>query len=364
MIEKEKTLIMLGYNSKNELLLLRGLKPSSYDRLGLFLGFCLVWRVKHQRHFSVRACLKNIYRMLDLNRHPLLHTTSRKAAPLGDPRGIPKLSRKFSQSKSYLRIGDRATTSVHTFKFEGSVNIFVASTAAKKIFFEVNIDIDKMSDLIESDLFFFDGLLEQLGNSMEFVSDEGSMPVLNDLELGITSEFDMNMLNDISNPSTLLTSGINDPEVSPVLSIPSAAVAPNRDHEIIINIPNQIELLWNQEEFLSGSVVIPESVALSPTLTEVEDQVLTKAQLEKAKNNQASREYRQRRKSKLVALEQELEELEAKNRHLRMKEMAMQEIVDTLKSKLITLLANEGTGGRKRPNDNQHNVTLGKKIKY
>jgi len=352
-------------NCNSEMVILKSVNPSDFDHLALFLGSCHAWREKHQRHFTIRACLKNLYKIFDWNRHPLLRTTSRRSAPLGDPRGIPKLSRKFSQSKSYLRFGDRAITSVHTFKFEGSVNIFIASLAAEKIFFEVNIDIGKMSDLIESDLFFFDGLLEQLGNSMEFVSDEGSMPVLNDLELGITGEFDMNLLNDVSNPSSsLLTSDINHPEVSPVLSIPSAPVTPNGDHEIIITIPNEIELLWNQEEFLSGSVVTPESVALSPTLTEApQDQLLTKAQIEKAKNNQASREYRQRRKSKLVALQEELEELEAKNRHLRMKEIAMQEIVDTLKSKLISLLANERTGCNKRPNDDQHIVTSGKKIK-
>merc|ERR1712241_1457557 len=191
--KKKKNCIMMYYNSKSELLLLRGLKPSNYDHLGLFFGCCLVWRVKHQRHYSVRACLKNLYRMLDLNRHPLLHTTSRRAAPLGDPRGIPKLSRKC-----YLRIGERAIASVHNFKFEGSVNIFVASTSATRKFFQVNIDFAKMSVFEGMDFplsLFFDGLLEEIGDTMEFVSDDGRLPIFNEEELDFTSDFNIDMLD-------------------------------------------------------------------------------------------------------------------------------------------------------------------------
>merc|ERR1719461_1967478 len=183
------------YNYK-KLLLLRGLKPSDYDRLGLFLGCCFVCCVKHQRLYTVRVCLKNLYRMLDLNRHPLLHTTSRRAAPLGDPRGIPKLSRKFSQRKCYLRIGERAFTSVHHFKFEVSINIFTASTSARRKFFQVNIDLAKMSDFEEMGFYsFFDGLLEELGDTMEFVSDNSHLPILSDEELDFTSDFNIDMLN-------------------------------------------------------------------------------------------------------------------------------------------------------------------------
>jgi len=354
MRKKEKNYSFNLY-PKTEFSLLRAVKPSVYDHLSLFLGSCVAWRKKHQRHFTVRACLKNLYKMLDLNRHPLLRTTSRRSAPLGDPRGIPKLSKKFSQSKSYLRIGERAITSVHNFKFEGSVNIFVASTSAKKIFFEVNIDIAKMSDFVGSDLSLLDGLLEQLGNSMEFISDEGTMPNLNNLELNFTSEFDMDLFNDVSNP---LSS-----------DIVNVLATPDQEQTIILNIPNEIELTWNPDQILTGSVTESE-LQLTSSVTESESESdltqhswFTKAQIEKEKNNQASREYRQRKKSKLAALQEEEKVLEQKNQQLKMKEAALQDIVSRLKSKLVSVLANERNGLKRHHEDDEHVHKSGKKCK-
>jgi len=330
MIEKEKTLIMLGYNSKNELLLLRGLKPSSYDRLGLFLGCCLVWRVKHQRHYSVRACLKNIYRMLDLNRHPLLHTTSRKAAPLGDPRGIPKLSRKFSLRKCYLRIRERAYTSVHHFKFEGSINIFTASTSARRKFFQVNIDLAKMSDFEEMGFYsFFDGLLEELGDTMEFVSDDSHLPILSDEELDFTSDFNIDMLNmatEVTAPPSNYDEAAHQP---PTQEGEEAAV--------VINIQNETDVIWN-----------PAEIRHQPVEIRPAPPVVTNEEIEREKNNKASREYRKRRKEKLAAEEKELEVLEKKNRELSVKASAMEDIVTELKSKVVSLIENAGVRGGKR----------------
>jgi len=360
MFKKEKD---YGFNlhPRTDFSLLRAMKPSVYDHLGLFQGYCFAWREKHQRQFTVRACLKNLYKMLDLNRHPLLRTTSRRSAPLGDPRGIPKLSRKFSQRKSYLRVRERAITSVHNFKFEGSVNIFVASTSAKKIFFEVNIDIAKMSDFVGSDLSLFDGLLEQLGDSMEYISDEGTMPNLNNLELDFTNEFDMDMFNDPSNPTS-------SPLASNIVNVPATS---NQEHSM--NIPNEIELTWTPDQFFTGSMLTPvteSELQLTGSVTQPELQLtgsvtqpeLQLQQIEKEKNNQASREYRQRKKSKLAALQDEAKELEQKNQQLRMKEAALQEIVNRLKSKLVSVLANERTGS-KRHHDDDHLDKSGKKLK-
>jgi len=386
MFKKEKD---YGFNlhPRTDFSLLRAMKPSVYDHLGLFQGYCFAWREKHQRQFTVRACLKNLYKMLDLNRHPLLRTTSRRSAPLGDPRGIPKLSRKFSQRKSYLRVRERAITSVHNFKFEGSVNIFVASTSAKKIFFEVNIDIAKMSDFVGSDLSLFDGLLEQLGDSMEYISDEGTMPNLNNLELDFTNEFDMDMFNDPSNPTS-------SPLASNIVNVPATS---NQEHSM--NIPNEIELTWTPDQFFTGSMLTPvteselqytgsvtqpelqltDSVSqpelqLTDSVSQPEPQLTgsvtppelqfhsSVTQIEKEKNNQASREYRQRKKSKLAALQDEAKELEQKNQQLRMKEAALQEIVNRLKSKLVSVLANERTGS-KRHHDDDHLDKSGKKLK-
>jgi len=336
--KRENDCIIMYYNYKSELLLLRGLKPSDYDRLGLFLGCCLIHCVRHQRHYIVRVCLKNLYRMLDLNRHPLLHTTSRRAAPLGDPRGIPKLSRKFSLRKYYLRLGQRVITSVHNFKFQGPVNIFVASTSATRKFFQVNIDLVKMSAFEEMDFpfsSFFDGLLQELGDTMEFVSDETPMPILNDEELDFTSDFNIDMLDVVT-------------EVSEVITPPSVLPPPpeaEAQATVVINIPSELDLVWNPLELSP-----PQPVA-----------GLSHDQIEKEKNNQASRAYRQRKKAKLAAKEEELEVLENKNRELSVKASAMEDIVKELKSKVVSLLANERVGGVKR--NHEADTIFGKKIK-
>jgi len=326
---------------KSELSLLRGMRPSDYDRLGLFLGCCFVWRVKHQRHYIVRVCLKNLYRMLDLNRHPLLHTTSRRAAPLGDPRGIPKLSRKFSLRKCYLRIGERAITSVHNFKFEGSVNIFVASTSPTRKVFQVNIDLAKMS-LSEERQFsiysFFDGLLQEIGDTMEFVSEDVHMPILSDEELDFTSDFNIDMLDMVSEVITPPSDNIEA-----VLPPPT----PEEDQAtIVINIQNEIDLTWNPVEI---SPLQPVEISpLQPVEIRPAQPMMTNEQIEREKNNDASRAYRQRKKAKLAAQGEELKVLEKKNRELSVKASALDDIVKVLKSKVVSLLANERVGGVKR----------------
>ena len=76
--------------------------------------------------------------------------------------------------------------------------------------------------------------------------------------------------------------------------------------------------------------------------------VLSNDQVEREKNNEASRAYRQRKKTKLAAKEEELEVLEKKNRELSVKASALEDIVTELKSKVVSLLANERVGGVKR----------------
>jgi hypothetical protein len=345
------------YNYKSELSLLGGLKPSDYDRLGLFLGCCFVWRVKHQRHYTGRGWLKNLYRMLDLNRHPLLHTTSRRAAPLGDPRGIPKLSRKFSLRKCYLRIGERAITSVHNFKFEGSVNIFVASTSPTRKVVQVNIDLAKMSLSEEREFSiysFFDGLLQEIGDTMEFVSEDVHMPILSDEELDFTSDFNIDMLDMVSEVITPPSDNIEA-----VLPPPT----PEEDQAtIVINIQNEIDLTWNPVEIsplqpveirpLQPVEIRPlqpvEIRPLQPVEIRPLQPMMTNEQIEREKNNDASRAYRQRKKAKLAAQGEELKELEKKNRELSVKASALDDIVKELKSKVVSLLANERVGGVKR----------------
>jgi hypothetical protein len=288
--------------------------------------------------------------MLDLNRHPLLHTTSRTAAPMGDPRGIPKLSRKFSLRKCYLRIGDRAFTSVHNFKFEGYLNIFVASTSATRQFFQVNIDLAKMSvsEEMDSSIYsFLDGLLQEIGDTMEFVSDDVHMPILSDEELDFTSDFNIDMLDMVSE---VITAASDDNVV--VLPPPTQY---EDQATIVINIPNELDLVWNPVEISPQQpleICPPQPV-----------DVITTEQIEREKNNDASREYRKRKKSKLAAKEEELEVLEKKNRELSVKASAMENIVTELKSKVVSLLANESGGGGGTKRNHKADQIVRKKFK-
>jgi len=320
-------------DSDKELFLLRPVKPSDFGHMGISLGCSFAWRGRHQRHYAIRVCLKNLYKMLDLNRHPLLHTTSRRSAPQGDPRGIPKLSERFSQSKSYLRLGDGTVTSVHSLKFEGPVNIIIASIGPRRIYFQVNIS--KMSDLVGTDLSLIDGLLEKKGNSTEFISEEGAMPFLNIKELDYTSDFDVNMFNDPPSLPTIMSSS-SDGSLS---DISPSLVDPTPEYTVVLKIPDDVDLL--AEDVLAPS--FPEvSLQIDPQAQEeARNPLVLKADIDREKNNKASREYRHRKKLKLAALEEEEKELEAKNRQLRMQEATMQDIVDRLKSKLVSVLANE-----------------------
>merc|ERR1719326_2411990 len=164
---------------------------------------------------------------------------------------------------------------------------------------------------------FFDGLLEEIGDTMEFVSDDGHMPILSEEELDFTSDFNINML-DMTTEVITPPSDQNDAVLLPATQAADQAT-------VVINIPTELDLIWKPVELSP-----PQPVA-----------VLSNDQLEREKNNEASRAYRQRKKSKLAAKEKELEVLEKKNRELSVKASALEDIVTELKSKVVSLLANE-----------------------
>merc|ERR1711923_165368 len=200
-------------------------------------------------------------------------------------------------------------------------------TGPRRIYFQVNIHISKMSDFVGSDLSLLDGLLERIGNSAEFISEEGAMPFLNIKELDYTSDFDVNMFNEPPSPP----SSSSDGSLSDILP---SLVDPSPEYTVVLKIPDDIDLL--APSFPESSLQIDPQAQ-----EEARYPLVSKADIDREKNNKASREYRQRKKSKLAALEEEEKELEAKNRLLRMQEASMQDIVDRLKSKLVSVLANE-----------------------
>merc|ERR1712061_372070 len=123
------------------------------------------------------------------------------------------------------------------------------------------------------------------------ISDEGTMPNLNNLELDFTNEFDMDMFNDPSNPTS-------SPLASNIVNVPATS---NQEHTIVMNIPNEIELTWTPDQFFTGSMLTPvteSELQYTGSVTQPEFQLHSSVpQIEKEKTTQASREYRQRKKS-------------------------------------------------------------------
>ena len=145
-----------------------------------------------------------------------------------------------------------------------------------------------------------------------------------------------------------------------VLDTSPTLADPTPEYTVVMKIPDEIDLLWNQDKL--ASVELPNQPQFSFKIdSQEEEQFVVKADIEREKNNKASREYRQRKKSKLAALQEEEKELEAKNRQLRMQEAAMQDIVDRLKSKLVSVLANERPGLKRHQEDHFDFDNLAKK---
>merc|ERR1711937_659693 len=183
---------------------------------------------------------------------------------------------------------------------------------------------------------FFDELLQELGDTMEFVSDDSHLPILSDEELDFTSDFNIDMLG-------MATEDNNEAaHPAPTQGVDTATV--------VINIQNETDIMWNPLE------IRQQPVEIRPV-----PPVVTNVQTERERNNEASRAYRKRRKDKLAAEERELEVLEKKNRELSVKASAMEDIVMELKSKVVSLTENAGVRGVKR--NHAADQIVGKKMK-
>merc|ERR1712061_368248 len=113
---------------------------------------------------------------------------------------------------------------------------------------------------------------------MEFVSDDGHMPILSDEELDFTSDFNIDMLDMVSEVITP-PSDNNEAVLPPPVQDEDQAT-------VVINIQNELDLLWNPLEISPAQPVV-----ISPAHPVVG---ITNEQIEREKNNDASRAYRQR----------------------------------------------------------------------
>ena len=103
-------------------------RPPAFDHLLTFTSSC--HHPRQRSHtiadkapsdpFYLRVHVRGVYKMWNIQRQFKERTTSRRATPLGDPRGVPKLFRKCSSLKSYRIAYDKFQDILHL-KFESSL---------------------------------------------------------------------------------------------------------------------------------------------------------------------------------------------------------------------------------------------------
>merc|ERR1712106_147176 len=186
---------------------LKQISPSSMDKLTLLVGKGNSFSKKRGTNVELSFNLRDPYRLLKMKNLRRGRTTSRKATPLGDPRGVPKefstflcfskhFPKRFTKhiSKSLPirlegfrnRIKHSSKSVIQRIEVDNSVNILVLKTRSKDIKIQINLNIDRMEntehpllghlfDLIESTDFMFSG-------------DEGPTVDLNELWSSLPSD--------------------------------------------------------------------------------------------------------------------------------------------------------------------------------
>jgi len=341
--------------------------------------------------FYLRVHVRGVYKMWNIKRQFKERTTSRRATPLGDPRGVPKLFRKCSSLKSYCIAYDKFQDILHL-KFESSLRFLVIGVKAKRKIYKVILDIEKMSDFVpEADL--PNELFEILSN-FEVSSDIN--PVMDQFDPKELDEMLNNNDIDINSDNTgLINIDYADLPFAPgqhrsqallqeheatlmMVTPPPEVIIPDNSHQ-------NLDQVWNgpwtpppQELSLSSSASSgqePEAVRVSviqqpqvfrlsvlddsllysnpvslapvnimqPAASEVV--VVNERQIDlQRRNNIASAEYRSRKKVKKELEEAELKELERRNIELAARVSVMEEVIKRMRDNYFDMIR-----GVKRP---------------
>ena len=328
--------------------------------------------------------MSGAYKMWNKTRQFKVRTTSRRATPLGDPRGVPKLFRKCSSLKRYRIAYDKFQDILHL-KFESSLRFLVIGVKAKRKIYKVILDIDKMSDFVpEADL--PKELLEFLSN-FEVASD--ITPVMDQFDPKELDEMlnnnDINLydnaeqLRNISYAELPFAPGQDrsqlllqtheadpmmvtpPPEVNthqnldqvwtgpwspPTQSISLASPAfPTQEavdvHAPVIQQPYTFTLSILDDCLLySNAIALPlDNITLpaSSATTEVVVVDARRADLQR-RNNRASAEYRSRKKVKKEQEEAEVQKLERINIELAAKVSVMEEVIRRMKDNYFDMI--------------------------
>ena len=327
--------------------------------------------------FYLRVHVRGAYKMWNKTRQFKVRTTSRRATPLGDPRGVPKLFRKCSSLKRYRIAYDKFQDILHL-KFESSLRFLVIGVKAKRKIYKVILDIDKMSDFVpEADL--PKELLEFLSN-FEVASD--ITPVMDQFDPKELDELlnnsDINLydnaeqLRNISyaelpfapedqrtqaypmmvtpppevnihqNLDQVWTMPWSPPPQDLTLSLPSPPVQEAVTvHVPVIEQPHIFTLSVLDDSLLySNAIVLPLDNITQPAASATTEVVMVnerRADLQR-RNNRASVEYRNRKKVKKEQEEAEVQKLERINIELAAKVRVMEEVIRRMKDNYFDMI--------------------------
>ena len=340
--------------------------------------------------FYLRVHVRGVYKMWNIKRQFKVRTTSRRATPLGDPRGVPKLFRKCSSLKSYCIAYDKFQDILHL-KFESSLRFLVIGVKAKRKIYKVILDIDKMSDFVpEADL--PKELFEVLRN-FEVASDIN--PVMDQFDPKELDEMLNNNDIDIGDATELININYAQLTFSPghqrsqtllqeheatlmMVTSPPEVIIPDNSHQNLnqvwtgpwtpppqeFSLSSSASLVQEPEAFrvsviqqpqtfsssvLDDSLLYSDPISLpspnimqfaAPEVVVVDER---KANLQR-RNNIASAEYRSRRKVRREQEEAELKELEQRNIELAARVSVMEEFMKRMRDNYFDMIR-----GGKRP---------------
>ena len=336
--------------------------------------------------FYLRVHVSGAYKMWNKTRQFKVRTTSRRATPLGDPRGVPKLFRKCSSLKRYRIAYDKFQDILHL-KFESSLRFLVIGVKAKRKIYKVILDIDKMSDFVpEADL--PKELLKFLSD-FEVVSDIN--PVMdqfdpkeldemlnnNDINLYDNAEQLRNIsydelpfspgqqrsqillqsheadpmmvtpppeVNNHQNLDQVWTGPWSPPPQELTLSLASPAFPVQESvpvHVPVIQQPHTFTLSILDDSLLySNAIALPLDNITKPAASAATEVVVVderRADLQR-RNNRASAEYRSRKKVKKEQVEAEVQKLERINIELAAKVSVMEEVIRRMKDNYVDMI--------------------------
>jgi len=283
----------------------------------------------------ILICYYQKGKMLQQKRPFLCSTTSRTAAPLGDPRGVPKLlrkcSRKLKRLSTTLSIQDLESLRIQD--LENLVTFLNTAAEAKPECLKVNIGIVIMSGVILGNE-LPNELLKLLGDFDTEVASEDGQYVLPALEL--ETFLNMNNSDDYGAEDSSSNTNTNGP-LSDTTSVSfdtfasrgSTHVSPATDQAQ----HTELETVWRMSPPAPPPLTILDTGCVAAT-----DPALDFRRDLQRRNNLASSRYRAGVRARRAARDQELAELEAYNRQLVTRLAHMTEIRDRMKETCLKMV--------------------------